>query len=1115
MDGVRTSETIQINIIRAKHIRGIKSELNVSYVKAEFDGRIIGESTRVESSIDSPAEYNYTTHIDCSLTEEGGKTTVDDIASKPLMLTFIEVLPKEKKQKEEKIVLLGQCSIDIFPILHGTETQYDQSYQIYPIILTESKSTTSNIANNITERVGYSANTTNTPIDSNEEVKPEVDIRISVNQPLIDEDVKSQTNFMTVKIGSAYSLPESWTTPNQNYNYVIGFPMLQAGNKEGFTLVQNGIFKFANDKELQKKPMKWNNVSSSAPEAQFIPYSFLKKPPPIKETGDVKDQMFCREAENEKNRVTWDIEKRFYFDPETKTSFLNNIKNNRFLPVEIMRVTSNPKASGGGKKDKNQQHSDDDGQTMMSYHGVSYVDFSPLLYPGVASVSGAFRVYPYSETEMEKKTLRKTQMAEEVIRAGNQISKGAPTPNQQRSKGPTNKRSTAWKEGKEHLDADVIVLGSPTDSAAYCEAKTYIYIQFTLHRPLIPRKQPDELTELVSQLIPPRPVLKMKIGGANQAVSDFHSQITSISHLILDEFQNLFGKQMADNTFDECVEEQIKRKKQLHYVLNTSGKYFAFKEQLKHSIVKIVREKFLKTSVFSSQEALQQFLTELYVYLIDEMHICIGKFLTTTEAEANVTVPHITVLQLKLFAEEAADNGDFEIAASYYKERILRTKEDPISWYDYGVFHFRNGNTIKSKECFKEAISIRQDFLEALIMYAIVCTIESDFQEAEIMFEKAVSISTNENQAILAWTMIGLFYKMTDNQVLLEHSFLEANRIALSTSSTISDGLIDVSEEIKKDENGTTNETYAKSEAEGLSKRVTKSASSLTLLSRNSKGKTETKPSTKQSSSVHMKSAKDDSFASDEPFSNCSDRKVMNEEEEDPNIIKNSIFMKAADWLLERYASHFTELALARQLLLRGPSSGYYILLARLQMIQTNFCASKESIEKAIEIDVENPEAWAICGHLSYETGDQEATQDYYERTISFVNDPPKMHIILLRLGEIYLDKEEYLKAKDVYLMACRRQPTCLTWLGVGTACYRLNELSEAEDALAEANVLNNTNALVWAYLTLVTLKTKRKLESEQCFKYASKLGLECEDLLIEINELQKECGFGNPSFNV
>ena len=47
------------------------------------------------------------------------------------------------------------------------------------------------------------------------------------------------------------------------------------------------------------------------------------------------------------------------------------------------------------------------------------------------------------------------------------------------------------------------------------------------------------------------------------------------------------------------------RRQELIYQLNTSGKYFAFKEQLKYAIVKIVREKYLKTTTFKDQDELQ------------------------------------------------------------------------------------------------------------------------------------------------------------------------------------------------------------------------------------------------------------------------------------------------------------------------------------------------------------------------------------------------------------------------------------------------------------------------------------------------------------------------------
>lgn len=61
-------------------------------------------------------------------------------------------------------------------------------------------------------------------------------------------------------------------------------------------------------------------------------------------------------------------------------------------------------------------------------------------------------------------------------------------------------------------------------------------------------------------------------------------QIKNISRAILEEYHRMFGKQVAKLGSDMDSETLEEHKCQLSYELNCSGKYFAFKEQLKVNI---------------------------------------------------------------------------------------------------------------------------------------------------------------------------------------------------------------------------------------------------------------------------------------------------------------------------------------------------------------------------------------------------------------------------------------------------------------------------------------------------------------------------------------------------
>lgn len=62
-----------------------------------------------------------------------------------------------------------------------------------------------------------------------------------------------------------------------------------------------------------------------------------------------------------------------------------------------------------------------------------------------------------------------------------------------------------------------------------------------------------------------------------QAVQGFHKQVGNVVAHISDQYEELFGAKCKSP--DDCSQEQMKT--QLMGALNVSGRYFAFKEQMK------------------------------------------------------------------------------------------------------------------------------------------------------------------------------------------------------------------------------------------------------------------------------------------------------------------------------------------------------------------------------------------------------------------------------------------------------------------------------------------------------------------------------------------------------
>ncbi|KFV66028.1 Tetratricopeptide repeat protein 18, partial [Dryobates pubescens] len=1063
--------------------RAIKSELSATLVRVEYKGSVLGDSSKAEVSADGTAEYGLECSLECS---PAGPVAPHDLAQQPLLLTVLEVLPKDKKQKE-KTMPLAQAVVDLLPLLQG-QCSLKVSAPLYAVPTSPSESL-------------------------HPQAKGGLEVTVCTPEPLLSAAQLSSGNLLSITLEAAYSVPEALAPAGPLQNYVAGLQVPAAGEQDFPLLFKNGLLKLAGEKEPLPRPKKWPLDDILAPAALSIPSSFILGGPFEDEDGELnkpEDREFRTQAES-RRRIVWDTESRRYLDAAAVLRLQQQILECRCWPVELCRVALAPPSKGkSSKADKG----DEDKQ--LSFHGVAYVNVVPLLCPGVTCIRGAFPVHSYQDSEVLEKTKRQ-QSAFRDLRTQLSLSKeglwtsgtGSPRPapskaqKEDREKPFIRRMSTVSKiQSDASAEADSMASAS-LDGQQYDEAGTFLVLEIKLAKALVPRRAHEELSRRIKEMIPPRPPLPPRTSGAKKAVEDYHNHVSSIAVSILREYQELFGKQLPEQgAIDhQTLEDQ---KHQLCFKLNTSGKYFAFKEQLKYAVVNIVREKYLKTTAFESQEQLQAFLSELYVYLVEQMHIALNQLLFEEPAPA-APPAHSTQEQLWLCAREAEFNKDYKLASLYHQQRVAQDQCNAQPWLDYGIFCLLLQDAPKAQQCFQQALSLDPHNLQrcsCLLLCGIVAVTLQHWEEAEIFFESACCL---EPSSVVAWTLSGLFFELQANDVQAEMDFREARKLLQAQGSSIPEAL--QGEGGQKDSSNGCLRSPSPAPEEPVPALASSGQLWPTLASSGPLWPApvcsgQLRPALASSGQLWPTLASSGplwpapvcsgqlrpALASSGQLQLCNPRYCRGS----GRVLRAGVPM--ACWLSSpphcAVLPQFAHRALAHELLiLQGRAScAYYLALAQTYLLKEDLSRCEECLCEATKIDYINPNIWAQKGHLSYLRRDFGKAKESYERAISFLQEPEDVHFVYLHLGSIYLEEKEHCRAKQTFLLACKSSASCLTWLGAGIACYRLEELVEAEAALSEANALSNTNAEVWGYLTLICLQGGRELEAEQCYKYTLKV---------------------------
>ena len=285
---------------------------------------------------------------------------------------------------------------------------------------------------------------------------------------------------------------------------------------------------------------------------------------------------------------------------------------------------------------------------------------------------------------------------------------------------------------------------------------TYVLIRITLDpavAPLIKEIQPK-----AADLIPKAPAI-LKDPPAVECIREFKGDLVLIIESLAMEYAGMTGKdlnaaqeQKGKNTLTLQKKQEItKRKEQFLYEFNMSGKYKILKERLKKSIVKICRDKFQKLGSITgiTLDQRDQFYSELYVFLIDEMRQTLGELIRNKREELHedICVGYDQTMKerdkiLSTITKESPQENLQKLAAEYEilnnliqaEKNLLNLisleRRDPKSWFIYSKFCLRHKNFPKAEEALGEALTYDPENLEYRLLMVCIFIRRGRYKEA-------------------------------------------------------------------------------------------------------------------------------------------------------------------------------------------------------------------------------------------------------------------------------------------------------------------------------------------------------------------------------------------------
>lgn len=546
---------------------------------------------------------------------------------------------------------------------------------------------------------------------------------------------EEKINFLNITIESIYNPPVFFA---EDKEYKAGTIVYINDEIAENIIFEDGKWTKYRDVERMKQ---WQSLSKLQSRARLSKWKLSRDYENIKNTLDTKLDLQKKVCQDEP-RIEWNFMSRSVMYDVGIETMQKHIVKYKYWPFQFMMAEKST-------EEKNVRPKEERPVKYQLYQ--CYVDLSELVFPGIKSTRVMAQLYAHNTSDMAEKT----GLEKSILESSNKNLEREP------------KKSDVEDSQSTSLISET---GEPV----------FVIIEIELYRPFIPCRLETDFSNIIEEMITPKITKPYYVYSGDMAEEQYATCIRKIVEILTESYRDFCEEKKQEKLFTSRRQENdsnnfettdkikycfVSEEDELtcftQYLYKT-GTYLTIRSTLKAKVISMLDQRF-KTSVNTVQSIdSQNFVTSVYTYLVERMHLAINKIVESRLADDKSDDESLKIAvseKLYFYAEEAYELGHIDDARRHHQTAIAADRNNPRAWTKYAIFLLKIGDTERAKECCREAILLNRRDKIGLLLHGLILAEDQNYREAEI-FLKAVN--DFYPRFVEGWVILHLLYIRMD-----------------------------------------------------------------------------------------------------------------------------------------------------------------------------------------------------------------------------------------------------------------------------------------------------------------------------------------------------------------